>query len=207
MSDTHPAPEQAAPIIVRADEIEPVPWRNGGGVTRELLAWPDARDWTVRVSVADITASGPFSEFPGVERWFAVLAGGAVRLATAGMAARQLDASQAALHQFAGDSPTYCTPLGPATRDCNIMLRRARGRLEQRPLAQCAELESRADAVGLFAADPASVAQGGGEPWLLPAVTLAWWNNPRRATLRLRIAAPARRGWWIEVATHAAPPR
>ena len=52
------------------------PWRNGGGVTRELLRLA-ARPATgsVRVSVADIEADGPFSPFPGVERWFAVLRG------------------------------------------------------------------------------------------------------------------------------------
>ena len=58
----------------------PQPWRNGGGVTRELLAWPDGGDWRVRVSVADIDADGPFSAFPGVERWFAVLEGAGVAL-------------------------------------------------------------------------------------------------------------------------------
>ena len=52
-------------------------WRNGGGRTRELLAWPDAADWKVRVSVADVESDGPFSAFPGVQRWFAVLEGAA----------------------------------------------------------------------------------------------------------------------------------
>ena len=39
-------------------------WRNGGGTMRELLAWPDASDWQLRVSVAEIEADGPFSAFP-----------------------------------------------------------------------------------------------------------------------------------------------
>ena len=29
--------------LVRCDAVEPQPWRNGGGLTRELLAWPCAR--------------------------------------------------------------------------------------------------------------------------------------------------------------------
>ena len=41
---------------------------NGGGVTRELLAWPTASEWTVRLSVADITRDGPFSAFAGIDR-------------------------------------------------------------------------------------------------------------------------------------------
>ena len=72
------------PRLVALADTPPVPWRNGGGLTRELLAWPDGGDWAVRVSVAEIEADGPFSTFPGVERWFAVLEGGGVALTIAG---------------------------------------------------------------------------------------------------------------------------
>jgi uncharacterized protein len=48
--------DRPAPSLVRVAEIAPVAWRNGGGVTRELLAWPDPEDWLLRVSVADIHA-------------------------------------------------------------------------------------------------------------------------------------------------------
>ena len=54
--------------LVRLDEVNPQPWRNGGGMTRELLAWPEAERWRARVSVADIAEDGPFSPFPGVDR-------------------------------------------------------------------------------------------------------------------------------------------
>ena len=67
--------------LVRCDALEPQPWRNGGGLTRELLAWPSRDDWALRISVADIRADGPFSAFPGVDRWFAVLEGDGVLLA------------------------------------------------------------------------------------------------------------------------------
>ena len=65
---------------VRLADCPPQPWRNGGGVTRELLAWPQAADWRLRVSVADIERDGPFSPFPGVDRWFAVIEGDGVEL-------------------------------------------------------------------------------------------------------------------------------
>ena len=65
--------------MIRADAstATPVPWKNGGGVTRELLRLPagSGDDWTLRISVADIAADGPFSPFPGITRWFAVLTG------------------------------------------------------------------------------------------------------------------------------------
>ena len=61
------------PRIVALADVPPTAWKNGGGVTRELLAWPPGDDWQVRISVAEITADGPFSSFPGVARWFSVL--------------------------------------------------------------------------------------------------------------------------------------
>ena len=66
------------PLIIEADAVTPQAWRNGGGQTRELLAWPSAADWSLRISRADIERSGPFSAFAGVQRWFEVLSGNAV---------------------------------------------------------------------------------------------------------------------------------
>ena len=189
------------PTVVRVDDVAPVPWRNGSGLTRELLAWPDAQDWTVRISVADIIASGPFSTFPGVERWFAVLSGGAVRLDTADAVPRTLDASQAALHRFSGDAPTFCSALGAGTRDFNVMLRRACGRLEQQALSKRPLLESSAEFAALFTVEPVAVAGAGDAPCQLPAMALAWWHNPRREPLALRARTTDVRGWWLEVNT------
>ena len=49
-------------IVVQTSSAAPVPWKNGGGVTRELLRLPadGGDDWTLRISVADIAADGPF---------------------------------------------------------------------------------------------------------------------------------------------------
>ena len=66
--------------LVRLADAAPVPWRNGGGTTRELAAFPGATRWQWRISVADVVQAGPFSKFPGVSRWFAVLDGAGVRL-------------------------------------------------------------------------------------------------------------------------------
>ena len=61
-------------------DVAPSAWKNGGGTTRELLAWPSPADWVFRLSVAEVQADGPFSSFAGVQRWFAVLSGAGVRL-------------------------------------------------------------------------------------------------------------------------------
>ena len=66
--------------IIRYSELKPQPWRNGGGVTRELASHPkaasaqdDAWDW--RVSIAEISKAGPFSAFAGTDRVLTVIDG------------------------------------------------------------------------------------------------------------------------------------
>ena len=109
----------------------PQAWRNGGGRTRELLAWPTPADWQVRISVADVEAPGPFSRFEGVERWFAVLEGDGVALRVGGGAQRLGTDSPA--FRFSGDVPVDCDLLGGATRDLNLMVDPGKGRLVRVP--------------------------------------------------------------------------
>ncbi|MGL4230348.1 MAG: HutD/Ves family protein [Casimicrobium sp.] len=105
--------------VVRLGDVSPQPWKNGGGVTRELLAWPDARDWAIRVSVADIEQDGPFSWFASVTRHFAVLSGNGVALEDIG----ELRAGDAPV-VFEGDKSRECRLLDGPTRDLNVMIRR-----------------------------------------------------------------------------------
>src|SRR5690606_21714276 len=56
------------------------PWKNGKGTTAEL--WRLERDGAllIRLSRAAVVEDGPFSSFPGVERYLTVLAGPGFRL-------------------------------------------------------------------------------------------------------------------------------
>ena len=108
--------------VVRLDDASPSPWKNGGGTTRELVSWPRADDWLWRISVAEVTKSGPFSRFEGIERWFAVLEGDGVALSIGGDVHRLTDVS--APFFFDGGQATDCDLLGGATRDFNLMTRR-----------------------------------------------------------------------------------
>jgi uncharacterized protein len=58
------------------------PWKNGGGITHEIVRWGagttstanatspvDPASFAVRVSMATVERSGPFSTFPGYTRW------------------------------------------------------------------------------------------------------------------------------------------
>jgi hypothetical protein len=45
--------------VIHVHDVVRQPWRNGGGLTRELWTWPSAEGWWVRVSVADIREGRP----------------------------------------------------------------------------------------------------------------------------------------------------
>jgi len=184
--------------IVRLDQVAPVPWRNGGGVTRELLAWPAPEDWLLRVSVAEVDASGPFSSFAGVDRWFAVLGGDGVRLATAGRDAREVTADDSGLHAFPGDAATECTLLGSATRDLNLMVRRAQARLRACALGRAPALATSARVIGLFVT-ARTVVTAGEVAIDVPPLALAWWDNPQGEPWSLQATPPHVRGWWFEL--------
>ncbi|MHB1475294.1 MAG: HutD/Ves family protein [Dermatophilaceae bacterium] len=108
--------------IVRFAELPAVPWRNGGGVTREVVSsggsGPQAFDW--RISIADVSEPGPFSVFPGVDRVITLVAGERMDLVIDGVV------HVLGLHEslrFDGASQVSCSlPAGP-TRDLNVMTR------------------------------------------------------------------------------------
>lgn len=125
MSDTVHTTPLRGPRCIRLDATCGAPWRNGGGVTRELLRWPDSDAWQLRISVADIAANGPFSTFEGVQRWFTLLSGTGVVLDFAGpqCTLRPGDAPLA----FDGLSAPDCRLLGGPVRDLNLMYRGGEG--------------------------------------------------------------------------------
>ncbi|WP_176041545.1 HutD/Ves family protein [Burkholderia stabilis] len=120
--------------MIRAADLVALPWKNGGGVTREIGAWPpgaalDAFAW--RVSVADVGAAGPFSRFDGIDRTLVLLSGAGMTLAEAGGARHVLD-TPLARADFAGEAAIDATLHDGATRDFNLMTRRSatRGTLD-----------------------------------------------------------------------------
>ena len=107
--------------VVHLADVAPAPWKNGGGTTRELVAWPNAEHWVWRMSVAEVAQSGPFSCFDGVQRWFAVLAGAGIALMHDGQ--RHVSSVDSVPFCFDGGLPTGCELLDGATQDFNLMLR------------------------------------------------------------------------------------
>ncbi len=137
---------------VALEDALPQPWRNGGGSTQELLAWPAAGAWQLRVSVAEIARDGPFSRFPDIERWFAVLEGAGVVLNFA-QGERTLTVADEPL-RFVGEAAPGCRLIKGPTLDLNLMAQRSAGTpLMRRAVAnECLSGSTRWRAV--FAAEP-----------------------------------------------------
>ena len=159
--------------VVSAQDVAPQRWRNGGGWTRELLAWP-SDDWVLRLSVADIESDGPFSAFDGVQRWFGVVQGDGVRLL-----GREFRVGDGLL-SFDGALGPNCQLIDGPTRDFNLMHRRGRGRVS------IGDPPPTADWIGLF------TAEGGflNDKVNIPPFSLAWAEAPAQCKFEGR-------GWWM----------
>jgi len=66
--------------ILRCSELADVPWKNGGGITREIAMAKQNDRMIWRLSRADVAQNGPFSEFVGLSRILTVVAGNGIVL-------------------------------------------------------------------------------------------------------------------------------
>ncbi len=179
--------------VIRSVDMAVQPWRNGGGLMRELLAWPSADDWLLRLSVADIGASGPFSSFAGVQRWFAVIEGAGVAVTIAGHQ-HTLRPGDAPLC-FDGAAKASCRLLAGPTRDLNLMLRGAQGAML---LAASGQVwQPGAPMCGLFAAQ-AGRCTADQQVFDLPAQALLWFQEaPDALRFVCPNPGPGPVGWWL----------
>jgi hypothetical protein len=114
--------------ILRAADHKRMPWKNGGGVTTEIAVHPDGAgldsfEW--RLSMATVSADGPFSIFAGIERTLAVLEGEGIVLSVAGMADATLTRTSPPL-AFPADSQASARLIDGPIQDFNVMTRRGR---------------------------------------------------------------------------------
>jgi uncharacterized protein len=114
--------------ILRSSDYQRMPWKNGGGTTTEI--WKETSlsgELLWRLSIADIASDGPFSEFPGIDRWIMVISGKGMELAIEGLGARRLDRPFEPLF-FPGDAKTGCRLIDGPIRDFNFMISRSFGK-------------------------------------------------------------------------------
>jgi environmental stress-induced protein Ves len=180
--------------VVRLADIPATPWRNGGGVTRELAMWPDAGDWAWRMSVADVDKSGPFSKFEGIERWFAVLEGAGVQLDVAGVPHR-VTAADAPLF-FDGAAATGCELIGGKTRDFNLMVRRGSEPSRMvRVEGRFSETLNAMKTIAVYAYGSMATVLFDDEVLQLEPATLAWRTVTGSAAVRIA----AQSALWMEI--------
>lgn len=180
--------------LVDAEATPAQAWRNGGGRTRELLAWPAGDHWRVRVSRADIAADGPFSAFPGIARWFTVLEGAGVVLGfTDGE--RTLRCGDEPLH-FDGAAAPGCRLLDGATQDLNLMVRHGSGTML--PLRAGQAWQAAFAMRGLYTT-VAGRWSGGGLQKAVPAHNLLWMASADAAAWAFAADAGdvAGKAWWL----------
>jgi environmental stress-induced protein Ves len=111
--------------IIRFAELRPEPWRNGGGVTRELASHPKAASaqdgaWDWRVSIADIGTAGDFSTFPGMERVITVIDGELLLLTVDG---EEHPLEKYRPFRFSGEAPSASALPTGDIRDLNVIAR------------------------------------------------------------------------------------
>jgi hypothetical protein len=161
----------------------------------------------VRISRADIEADGPFSAFPDVQRWFAVLEGAGVAL--------QFADGQKLLHrgdppfEFDGATAPLCTLLDGPTQDLNLMVRKGHGRMQAVTVGKSwdtAHAVSRTNALtvrGLYTS-VAGVWSNGAQSLALAAHSLLWnhgdnaelWTFTPETHTRLSHTEQIQ-AWWI----------
>ena len=141
--------------IIEPTSFRAMPWRNGLGTTIELLKQdrPDGDGFAWRLSKADVTADGAFSNFNGYDRTLLLLEGKGLTLDCDGTIHRLGKALQSA--QFSGDDQTLATLHDGPVKDFNIMVDRqhcsARVSSATRPEESTIDLDS--DILLVYAVD------------------------------------------------------
>lgn len=111
--------------VLRLADLVAIPWKNGGGTTREYAVFPEGAgmaDFAWRVSRALVASDGAFSQFPGIDRTLTVVDGAAIDLVFADRTVR-LDRASAPF-PFPGDVPAEGRIPGAPIEDLNVMTRR-----------------------------------------------------------------------------------
>lgn len=158
----------AALALIRGADLVAAPWKNGGGVTREVAVFPEGAGldtFVWRVSVADVAQAGPFSRFAGIDRTLVLLSGAGMLLDEAGGEKTHALTQALDMARFAGEAHIDARLVDGATRDFNLMVRRDAAQGEVEVWRGAARRTLCADVVLLYCAQGAvRVAPGDAQP-------------------------------------------
>lgn len=128
-------------------DVKALPWKNGGGVTREIAKGAATSldgDWGWRLSIADVDRDGPFSVFPETDRVMAVIAGKGMDLHHPDGAVTALEPYDAV--RISGDDSLHGRLRGGPVRNLNVMTARSQYQasleIRQGPLSETLESSS-----------------------------------------------------------------
>lgn len=98
------------------------PWKNGGGITHEICREPadPTQTFIWRISMADVSKEGPFSEFSGYERVIAVVKGVGMRLVRSQLE-RSVMLQPFQPYTFNGNDKVYGELPSGAVTDLNVI--------------------------------------------------------------------------------------
>lgn len=161
--------------LIRRSAFTTTRWKNGGGVTHEAVREPAGADeYLWRISVAEIAASGPFSDFAGYRRHMLLLQGDGVRLRFSNGERRDL-LRVGDLAEFDGALATECELLGGPCADLNLLTARSvvSAHAHVRRLSDPFVLSARpGETLAIFCVGRAVLI----EPGLAAPVTLGQWD-------------------------------
>jgi uncharacterized protein len=110
--------------LCRHADYVSMPWKNGAGTTLEISRAPAAgADFDWRLSLAQISASGPFSAYAGYERAVALASGAGFAVGVGARPPIELRAAGDSLI-FPGEAATCCTLIAGTCTDFSLMVRR-----------------------------------------------------------------------------------
>jgi uncharacterized protein len=121
-------------IVLHEEHYTAVPWKNGGGETREILKVPaDAAEFDWRLSLATIERPGPFSTFEDYDRTLVLVRGAGVEL-DFGAHGRAVLGTPGQLAAFDGAWATSCTLIDGPSSDLNLIISKTRTEAQTRLL-------------------------------------------------------------------------
>ncbi|HEY6483486.1 MAG TPA: HutD family protein [Steroidobacteraceae bacterium] len=120
-------------IVLRQASFAAQPWKNGGGVTREICREPPVGEFDWRLSLATIDRPGSFSPFPGYARTLVLVSGAGVQLQFGDHGQSSLSTIGSRVC-FDGAWPVDCTLRDGPSTDLNLIVSMQRAQSTSRCL-------------------------------------------------------------------------
>ena len=146
------------------------------------------------MSVAEVEKSGPFSNFEGMNRWFAVLSGSGVSLDMAGRI-QHLTVNSAPFC-FDGGEKINCHLLDGKTQDFNLMVRKSRANASMRRVNGLLQMTLKnPQIIAVYSINSETVLQVDEHSLCLPPSSLAW----RHIHQPVKVSVSSTHALWMDI--------